>query len=325
MKILLLITVWLFFSQVLPSQVVVHQQHHFKKTVPAGNYSGITWLGGDTYAVVNDKSPAVGFHLMTITIDSLNGDIQHVEENRFVTQGEPNRDEEDICYVPSSNTLFICGEADGLVKEYDLEGRTTGRQLALPEVFKTAHLNFGLESLTYQESTHRFWTTTENTLKADGERPTINNKVKNRLRLQSFDDDLLPQEQYWYESDSSAVPKQKGTSHYGVTGLAALDDERLIVMERELYISPKKIGSFVQVNLYVVHPSSQQPGEVLSKELLTSFRTKMNLTRQNMANYEGICVGPKLRDGRQVLVLVADSQNQYKGLLRDWFRAIIID
>jgi hypothetical protein len=31
-----------------------------------------------------------------------------------------------------------------------------------------------------------------------------------------------------------------------------------------------------------------------------------------------------LADGRQVLLLVADSQNQYKGLLRDWFRTIVL-
>ena len=34
-------------------QVVVNKQRHFPKTVPAGNYSGICWLGGDRYAVVD--------------------------------------------------------------------------------------------------------------------------------------------------------------------------------------------------------------------------------------------------------------------------------
>ena len=42
-------------------QVVVNRQRHFRKTVPAGNYSGICWLGGDRYAVVDDKSPTAGF------------------------------------------------------------------------------------------------------------------------------------------------------------------------------------------------------------------------------------------------------------------------
>ena len=47
--------------QMSAQQVVLNKQRHFPKTVPAGNYSGITWLGGDSYAVVNDKSPTAGF------------------------------------------------------------------------------------------------------------------------------------------------------------------------------------------------------------------------------------------------------------------------
>lgn len=307
------------------AQVVLHEQHHFKKTVPPGNYSGITWLGDDKYAVVNDKSVTSGFHLMTIQIDSISGDILSVRENGFVSSNEPNRDEEGVCFVPHTNTLFISAEADGHVKEYEMSGRPTGRELAIPEIFQTAHKDFGLEALTYNAAIRRFWTTTENTLKADGKRPDIHNKSNNRLRLQSFDDHLNPCEQYWYESDSSMVKKNKGVTYLGVAGLAALDDGRVIVLEREVYLAPKKIGSFAHIKLYSVNPSLQQPGEKLEKTLLVEFRTKMNLTNHRFANYEGICVGPRLTDGRQVLLMVADSQNQHKGMLRDWFRSVVID
>lgn len=74
----------------------------------------------------------------------------------------------------------------------------------------------------------------------------------------------------------------------------------------------------------MVNPSLQQPGELLKKTLLMTFRTKFNLTRRNFANYEGICVGSKLADGRQLLILICDSQNQYRGILRDWFKTIIL-
>lgn len=325
MRKLLLATVCLLGVMGLPAQVVLHKQHHFKKTVPAGNYSGITRLGDNRYAVVNDKSVTSGFHLMTIDIDSISGDILYVKEDGFVSSNEPNRDEEGICFVPQKNTVFISAEADGHVKEYEMTGRLTGRELAVPEIFKTAHKAFGLEALTYNAATHRFWTTTENTLKADGERPNINNKGNNRLRLQSFDDELKPCEQYWYETDSSVVTKKKGEIYLGVAGLAALDDGRIIVLEREIFLAQKKVGSFVNMKLYIVNPSTQQPGERLQKELLVEFRTKMNLTNHKFANYEGICVGPRLVDGRQVLVMVADSQNQYKGIMRDWFRTVVID
>ena len=306
-------------------EVTVLSQRAFPKTVSAGNYSGITWLGGQRYAVVNDKSPTAGFYLMTIETDRITGALLRVNEDSFLTSGLPNRDEEGICYLPHTQTLFVSSEADGQIGEYNLQGQLTGRKLNIPEIFKTAYPNGGFEALTYHALSHRFWTTSEFTLKADGEQPSIDRKIKNRLRLQSFGDDLQPKEQYWYETDSTAVKKRKGRSVLGVSGLAVLDDGRMVVLERELYFPKKKIGSFAHVKLYIVNPISQQPGEVLRKTLLTEFRTKANLTRRSFANYEGICVGPKLADGRQLLILISDSQNQYRGVLRDWFKTIVMD
>ena len=305
-------------------QVVQKKQRHFPKTVPAGNYSGITWLGGDRYAVVNDKSPTDGFHLMTIRVNAATGDIESVRADSFVTCNEPNRDEEGICYMPQTNTVFVTGEGDGQILEYDMEGQKTGRQLSIPDVFNDARSNRGFEALTYNAATRRFWTTTENTLKLDGEKPNIKRKIPNKLRIQSFGDDLLPKEQYWYMTDSSAVVGTEGKSTLGVSGMAALDNGNLVILEREVRRTPKNIGSFVHVKLYMVNPSHQQPGELLQKQLLTEFRTKINLTKRNFANYEGLCAGPKLNDGGQVLLLVADSQKQYKGYLKDWFKTVVI-
>ena len=308
----------------MAQEAMLHKQRAFPKTVSAGNYSGIAWLGGSTYAIANDKSPTAGFYLMTIETDSLTGDLLTVSEDTFLTSGLPNRDEEGICYMPQTQTVFVSGEADQEILEYNLQGQLTGRKLMIPDVFKTAYSNGGFEALTYQEKTHRFWTTTEFTLKADGQKPTIDRKIKNRLRLQSFGDDLQPKEQYWYETDSAVTRKHKGRSILGVSGLAALEDGRIVVLEREMYFPKKQIGSYDLVRLYVVDPSQQQPGEMLEKTLLTTFRTKVNLTRRSFANYEGICVGPKLADGRQLLILVCDSQNQYRGVMKDWFRTVVL-
>lgn len=320
----LMLTLLLMAPVMLMAQeVTILKQHKFSKTVSAGNYSGITWLGDSRYAVANDKSPTAGFYLMTIDIDSITGELLSVREDTFLTSGLPNRDEEGICYMPHNQTIFVSGEKDQEILEYNLQGQLTGRKLNIPEIFKTSYPNGGFEALTYQEQTHRFWTTTEFTLKADGEMPTIERKIGNRLRLQSFGDDLQPKELYWYETDSTLIRKKKGRSILGVSGLAALEDGRIVVLERELYFPKKQIGSYSIVKLYLVDPSQHQPGEVLSKTLLTEFKTKVNLTRRNFANYEGICVGPKLSDGRQLLILICDSQNQYRGVLKDWFKTII--
>ena len=311
-------------AMLMAQEVTVMKQRKFPKTVSAGNYSGITWLGGSRYAVANDKSPTAGFYLMTIDIDSITGELSSVREDTFLTSGLPNRDEEGICYMPHTQTVFVSGEKDQEILEYNLQGQLTGRKLNIPEIFKSCYSNGGFEALTYQAQTHLFWTTTEFTLKTDGEKPTIERKIKNRLRLQSFCDDLQPKEQYWYETDSTMIHKEKGRSILGVSGLAALEDGRIVVLERELYFPKKQIGSFCIVRLYLVDLSQHQPGEVLSKTLLTEFKTKFNLTRRNFANYEGICLGPKLSDGRQVLILICDSQNQHRGVMRDWFKTIIL-
>ena len=310
--------------QATAQQITLNKQHHFPKVVPAGNYSGITWLGDERYAIVNDKSATAGFYLMTLRTDSITGDIIEVRADSFMTSGLPNRDEEGICYVPQTNTVFVSGEGDGQILEYSMDGQLTGRKLTIPDVFATAYGNSGFEALTYNANTHRFWTTSENTLEADGEKPSIKKKIPNMLRLQSFGDDLQPAEQYWYKTDSTAVKRKKGSSTLGVSGMVALDNGSVIILEREIRRTSKRIGSFVHVKLYLVNPSQQLPGELLQKQLLTEFRTRINVTRRSFANYEGICAGPKLEDGRLVLLLVADSQNQYKGWLKDWFKTIVI-
>ena len=321
------ITAWLLTAtvqQATGQEAVLNKQRHFHKTVAAGNYSGIVWLGGNSYAVADDKSATAGFHLMTIRIDSITGNILEVSADSFMTAGQPNRDEEGICYVPQWNTVFVSGERDGQIVEYTMDGKQTGRRLAIPAVFGNAHSNSGFEALTYHAATHQFWTTTENTLKGDGILPDIRNKAANRLRLQSFGDDLQPKDQYWYQTDSTAVKSMKGRSILGVSGLAALDDGRIIVLEREVRQTPRRIGSFVHVKLYAVTPMEQKPGTLLTKQLIAEFRTRINLTSRKFANYEGLCAGPRLADGRQVLLLVADSQNQYKGWLRDWFKTAVL-
>ena len=85
------------------------------------------------------------------------------------------------------------------------DDKLTGRRLRIPHVYTMAYSNRSFEALTYNATTRRFWTTTENTLKCDGYKPTITNKEGNVVRLQSFGDDLEPLEQYWYMSDSTST------------------------------------------------------------------------------------------------------------------------
>ena len=161
-----LISIGVVFSLVLfgVTPASAQQPQRFHKQLPPGNYSGIAPLGNDRYALVSDKAEEDGFYVFRIQIDTLQGRITEVENEGLRSSGLPNRDMEGICYRPSTNTVFISGEQDNEVFEYTLDGQRTGQRLQMPEIFKTASHNYGLESLTYDQRRHLFFTTTEHLL-----------------------------------------------------------------------------------------------------------------------------------------------------------------
>ena len=319
------------------------RQKSFPTTVPAGNYSGITWLGQDRYAVVDDKSPQPGFHIFQIQLDTLTGKLLDVENLGFTaTTGTPeNLDAEAIAYLPHRQTLLIATEADNRIREYTLNGQPTGREPDMPEAFHQTETNGGLESLSYNASTRRLWTCAETTLPADGQAATASNGIQNTIRLQAFDDNLQPCGHLIYRMDAPRSRKPAALYAMGVSELCALDDGSLLVLEREFRVPSRKVGSYVVCKLYQVFPDStisptenltkagQAPDPKLSetkpKRLLSKWKTRLNLLRRNLANYEGMCLGPTLSDGSRTLILLSDSQNQYRGILKDWFKVIILN
>lgn len=309
-------------------------QHAFNRTVPAGNYSGITHIEGNKYAVVSDKSEYDGFYIFTIDIDSVTGEIHDVHFKTFKADTNRGGDCEGIAYIPHLSTFFISREADANISEYDSTGTATGRKLDIPRVFKESMGNYGFESLAYDTVTHMFWTINESTLPSDGMRATSTNGVENILRLQSFGDDLRPKAQYVYRMDAPKAKKNASQYAMGVSEITAIGNGRLLVLEREFYVPKIKLGAFVNCKLYEIIPSKEYEVPIdgnidahpitLPKKLIHSFSTKLQLFNRSIANYEGMCVGPRLTDGSTVLILVSDSQNQYAGVLKDWFKTIVI-
>ena len=62
----------------------------------------------------------------------------------------------------------------------------------------------------------------------------------------------------------------------------------------------------------------------LEKQLVVEWKTTLSLFRSTLANYEGMCLGPKLLDGRQTLVLIADSQGGSKGRVLEYVKVIAL-
>jgi len=346
------------------------EQQSFPHTVTPGDYSGISMIDESHYAVVSDKSAGDGFFIFEIKLDKKSGKILSASNSSadgtgvsfFSAGGNVNRDAEGIVYVPSLKTVFISGEADKAVYEYDMKGARTGRSFNIPTVFSGASSNSGFESLAYNANTHRFWTTTESTIPSDGAQATATNGVQNVLRFQSFDENLQPVAQYVYKMDAPSAAaletenKAAANMPYamGVSELLALDDGSMIVLEREFYIPSGIMGARVVCKLYLVNPADCKPiaaayssadsasvgssvdisqfsaaipanAPVLSKRLLYQFTTAIkSLNDFKIANYEGMCLGPVLSNGNQTVILISDSQSGYKGFLQDWFKVLEI-
>lgn len=301
-----------------------------------GNYSGITRLNDTLYAVIDDKSEYDGFHLFNIITDSVTGDVDSVSDIGFFGDSTlTNGDCEGIAYCRGRNTVMISRETDNTILEFTLNGKRTGRRLNVPAVFMNSRSNYGFESLTYCEGNGILWTVTESTLSIDGACATPENGVHNRLRLQSFDgSSLQPLHQYAYLMDAPTVSKSARNYALGVSDLAALDDGKLLVLEREFYVPQNYIGSFVKCKIYEITPNKgtnvlldvplTDASPYLEKRLVYEFETKLNLTNHSLANYEGMCLGPKLSNGNQVIILISDSQNRYKGVMKDWMKTFVI-
>ena len=274
---------------------------------------------------------------------------------------EKGFDHEAIVKV-SDSTLVIASEGYCRLKEYPIlpisaDTATVGYPQNLWESrwpSSEFYPNYNFESLAF-DSVHQYlWTIPESTLRKDGQPATPQNGLTNQLRLMRLDWGKMKEnpnkeaynEQvsskkdsrymmtYAYQMDQPSTHKKADIYVMGVSELCALPDGQLLVLEREAFIPKIKIGAFCKCKLYQINPlnseefalkekfSSDTP--FLKKRLLTEWKTGLSLSKRSFANYEGMCLGPKLEDGSQVVILLSDSQDQYAGVLKDWFKTIVI-
>ena len=318
--------------------------------IGSAQYSGITALGDNRYALVSDKEPTDGFFTFRIDQNATTGEVASVYLEGFYGNPSPTvdstgisvRDCEGIAYFPSAGTVFISGEGDQAILEYDMNGQPTGRRLNVPAIYGVDKIvpNYGFEALAYCAGTGRFWTTTESTLKRDGDAAGPDHpEAQNLLRIQSFDNSLQPVAQYAYRMDKGRSEDFGKIYVFGVPEITALPDGRLLVLEREADVSNGYLSSEVICKLFLVDPTQGwqidsstelrllDANRFLVKKLIATFTTKLTPFKQTFANYEGMCLGCQLPDGSRTLLLVSDSQGGYgKGPvhLKDYIRVLVL-
>lgn len=305
--------------------------------VAAANYSGIAHISGNKYAVVSDKEAHGGFYILDIDINPKNGKIVSVKQDGKQRYNPANaaRDEEGICHYPKQGTFFVSDERNQQIYEYDSTATLTGRQLSIPAKFgkDSVFFNCGFEALTCDTSRNMLYTMTERPLKSDY------NGGSERVRLLAFDESLAPAAQYAYQLETPSLNANAKYYVHGVSGMTALPDGRLLVMERELSVPAKGWGAKCRIRIFAVNPATSEKIDnatdistlglykFMAKKPVADFTTHINATSRKYANYEGICTGQRLDDGRLTLLLISDSQAGAGNKiyhLKDYVRSIVL-
>lgn len=277
-------------------------------------------------------------------------------------QGQEKGFDHEAIVKVSDSTLVIASEGYCRLKEYPiLPISADAAKVGYPQNLWESrwpssdfYPNYNFESLAF-DSVHQYlWTIPESTLRKDGQPSTPQNGLANRLRLMRLDWGKMKEDSnkeeyseqvsskkdsrymttYAYQMDQPSTHKKADNYVMGVSELCALPDGQLLVLEREAFIPKIKIGAFCKCKLYQINPLNSEEFSMkenfssdipfLKKRLLTEWKTGLSLSKRSFANYEGMCLGPMLEDGSQVIILLSDSQDQYAGVLKDWFKTIVI-
>ena len=277
-------------------------------------------------------------------------------------QGQEKGFDHEAVVKVSDSTLVIASEGYCRLKEYPIlpisaDAAKVGYQQNLWEsrwASSDFYPNYNFESLAFDSVRQYLWTIPESTLRKDGQPATPQNGLANQLRLMRLDWGKMKEDSnkeeyseqvsskkdsrymtpYAYQMDQPSTHKKADIYVMGVSELCALPDGQLLVLEREAFIPKIKIGAFCKCKLYLINPLNSEEFSMkekfssdtpfLKKRLLTEWKTGLSLSKRSFANYEGMCLGPMLEDGSQVVILLSDSQDQYAGVLKDWFKTIVI-
>lgn len=277
-------------------------------------------------------------------------------------QGQEKGFDHEAIVKVSDSTLVIASEGYCRLKEYPiLPISADTAKVGYPQNLWESrwpssdfYPNYNFESLAFDSVRQYLWTIPESTLRKDGQPATPQNGLANRLRLMRLDWGKMKENRnkeeyseqvsskkdsrymmtYAYQMDQPSTHKKADIYVMGVSELCVLPDGQLLVLEREAFIPKIKLGAFCKCKLYLINPLNSEEFSMkekfssdtsfLKKRLLTEWKTGLSLSKRSFANYEGMCLGPMLEDGSQVVILLSDSQDQYAGVLKDWFKTIVI-
>jgi endonuclease/exonuclease/phosphatase family metal-dependent hydrolase len=228
----------------------------------------------------------------------------------------------------ADGTLFLSSEGiphrglDPLVGRYRLDGVFQGAQ-TLPDHFllskdgnRGVRDNFGFEGLTISPDGSRLFVAAENALIQDGPAADLGVGSPTRILVIDVESGKPVAEHLFLVEPVPDEPRPAGAFRTnGISEILALDDTRLLVLERSFSAG---VGNTVRIYLVdlenaanIAHIESLRDvhglhPEPLSKVLIADI-AELGVKPDNI---EGMALGPVLEDGRRLLVLVSDNNFQ---------------
>ncbi len=295
-----------------PALVIAEAGQQSRPPQPEG-LSGLTHAGGTRYYAVDDSGGVLV--PLTIHLDVDTGAILSHTNHPGIALG--GRDLEGVAYDAARGTVLVCDEADSSIWEFDPAGPRVG-EVALPGNLRANRLNLGLESLTLRPDGRELWTCNEEALHQpdrgidDGPRSNTNaGSVVRLTRLTRADPQhpWRPDGQWAYRTDAIGGVAAHAGACSGVADLCVLPDGTLLVLERE--ISTKGVFPEFRSRIYQVDRERATDVSAMPSLLGAAFTpvSKKQLFDRNtvLANYEGICLGPRLADGAYSLLMISDG------------------
>ncbi|MBO5940147.1 MAG: esterase-like activity of phytase family protein [Kiritimatiellae bacterium] len=283
----------------------------------SANLGGIVWVSNDIYMAATDWNCVIW--QLKLPHDTSTGKILSCEMERICAP-EMTVDVEGMAIDPADHSIWIADERAATIRQHSpTTGKALSGNVAIPESLKGFRRDSGLESLAISRDGLSMWTCTEEALSADGPRATRTNGSDVRLTKfarKSAKDKWVLSGQWVYRVDPLAGgpwynKKKKNLSRSGVSELCLTDDGALLVLEREfsVVLIPR-----LRCRIYEVGFSKAR--NVISKKDLSGLKDservekKLLYEKTGFSMYEGMCLGPVLKDGSRMLVLVSDADKK---------------
>lgn len=308
----------------------------FKQT-PVGGLSGITYDAKRQvyYAISDDRSLKAPARFYTLKIELKQGKLSSkgVQVLGVTPLLDTNRkpfrpytiDAEGIAFSSSQDQLWISSEGDTasgvapFLRAFDLTGKSLNA-LVIPPTYKPdsglkqgIRNNLGFESLSLTPQSQTLITATENALLQDGPVATEDQGSPARiLRYNLASGRVTGEFVYQTEPIPVTTAERPSFSASGLADVLALGSDQFWSLERAFTPSTGFRVQLYRVSLQQainhagkskVELRGQSKRQMADKQLLLDLKT----LKIPLDNLEGMTLGPTLKDGRRVLVLISDN------------------